>query len=105
MVCREKEAAAAQKQFRSALGDHVTLLLLMRAFEAVPPKKRGAWCHRHFVSLKALRHAERVQTQLQARSAHSALHLASIVDDDDFGYMSPRGTVEALRHGVLEHAK
>jgi ATP-dependent RNA helicase DHR2 len=68
-VCREQEAAAAQKEFRSPLGDHITLLHVMRAFEALPQKKRGAWCHRHFVSFKALRHAEKVQAQLQARSS------------------------------------
>lgn len=39
----------------------------MRAFEAVPAKKRTAWCRRHFVSFKALRNAERVQEQLQVR--------------------------------------
>lgn len=63
---REKEAAAAQQGFCSALGDHITGLHIMRAFEALPQKKRSAWCHRHFVSLKAMKHAERVQEQLQA---------------------------------------
>lgn len=64
---RESEAAAAQKEFRSPLGDHITLLRIMRVFEALPQKKRNAWCQRHFVSIKSLRHAERVQGQLQAR--------------------------------------
>jgi hypothetical protein len=77
-VCREQEAAAAQKEFRSKLGDHVTLLQLMRAFEAGPQKKRAAWCLRHFVSYKALRHAERVQAQLQACHQYYDLDTAAL---------------------------
>eukprot|EP00892_Ulva_mutabilis_P000226 jgi/Ulvmu1/10203/UM060_0003.1 len=81
---KESDASAAHKKFRSALGDHVALLMVFRSFLAVSPTKRVAWCRRNFVNHKALRHADRIKQQLLGHLKELGLDMTVCEDTEDY---------------------
>ncbi|KAI9502287.1 ATP-dependent RNA helicase DHX8 [Coemansia spiralis] len=59
---KREESNAAQMTFRSADGDHLTYLNLLRAYVKVNGDKE--WCQEHFVNRRNMRHVLDVRQQL-----------------------------------------
>ena len=62
---KREEAAEAHARFRSAEGDHPTLLAVFRAYSGVTRKggERASWCRSHFINPRAMRKALDIHTQ------------------------------------------
>lgn len=58
-------AASARMKFRHAMGDHLTMLNVMLAYDGLEKGDRREWCKRNFVNERALREAVDIRNQLK----------------------------------------
>ncbi|KAG6854030.1 hypothetical protein C0991_011235 [Blastosporella zonata] len=68
-ITEQREAAAeARRMFRHALGDHLTILNAVRAYEEISSGSKGArrdWCRKHFLNERTLLEAMEIKKQLR----------------------------------------
>ncbi|KAJ1725780.1 ATP-dependent RNA helicase [Coemansia erecta] len=70
---KREESNAAQMAFRSADGDHLTYLNLLRAFNKV--NGDSVWCQEHFVNRRNVRHVLDVRQQLNRLCARLGMDI------------------------------
>lgn len=79
---KQKQADDARRRFLApAEGDHVTHLAIFRAFAALPPAERGAFCSDFFINPRAMRKALEITEQLRRHLQELGLPIASCGDD------------------------
>lgn len=80
---KREEAAEAHARFRSAEGDHPTLLAVFRAYSGVTRKggERASWCRSHFINPRAMRKALDIHTQLREHMQALGIPLRSCGED------------------------
>lgn len=72
---RRDTCNAVLQKFRSAEGDHITLLNIYRAFKSVRGNK--GWCEENFINTKAMKTVSDIRTQLKGLCEKLAIPLES----------------------------
>jgi pre-mRNA-splicing factor ATP-dependent RNA helicase DHX15/PRP43 len=78
-----KRADEMKQLFAHAEGDHLTLLNVYHAFKGAEAQSDAKqWCHEHFLSHRALQHADDVRTQLRRIMEREEIELISTPFED-----------------------
>jgi pre-mRNA-splicing factor ATP-dependent RNA helicase DHX15/PRP43 len=90
-----KRADDMKALFAHTDGDHLTMLNVYHSFKGKPTEDQRAWCHEHFLSLRALQSADNVRSQLKRIMEKNEIELMSTPFEDKNYYTNIRRSLVA----------
>lgn len=75
-------ATERRNKFKSAYGDHITLLNIYREFNNVGQNNKRSWCQEYYINMRNILHAREVRNQLQEICKKCDLNVLSSCGSD-----------------------